>query len=119
MCVCISACVCLRVCESWCVCMCVCESCCVCMCVCECVYLGVAACGRLLVSRAEGLQLRVQDVQHLLQQAHRGSDITGVDPPLGVVDQHAGDVCCVLPTLNLHTQGGEGVSVCVCVRKCV
>lgn len=66
-------------------------------------YLVVVARGRLLIGRPQGLKLRIQDVQELLDQPDGHADITGVDSASRQVDQLAGDVGCVLAALDLET----------------
>lgn len=71
------------------------------------MYLVVVARRRLFVGGSQGLELRVQDVQELLDQPDGHADVAGVDPSPRQVDQLPGDVCCVLSALNL--KAGPGV----------
>lgn len=58
--------------------------------------------GGLLGPRPQGLQLGVQDVQQLLDEADRRTDVSGLDGTSGQVDQLSGDVGGVLAALDLH-----------------
>lgn len=73
-------------------------------------HLVVVARGRLLVSGPQGLQLRVQDVQELLDQPDGHADVAGVDPPPRQVHQLARDVGRVLAALDL--QAGQ-THICI------
>lgn len=68
-------------------------------------YLVVVARGRLLVGRTQGLQLRVQDVQQLLDEPDGHADVAGIDPTPRQVDQLTCDVGGVFAALDLEKDG--------------